>query len=348
MQNLLTLGGLAFAFCLPPYALAAVMPSWRWLFGCTLIVGGALGTVWIQDHLAHQSPDFKEGMGYAIGWGFFFLLTIGFAAGVLVGVVRLAAEAHDWSLGGAVTFNAIGFVVLLLGVLAPVAWDDWRRRPPSEACVNSTFDLTIAGAHLDVPSLRFLNVYLGRSVVRDVYYLSLDPSLRAFCSKTQNGKHPIRAGNLGFSLDSMHDIRKMSCAAAPRVSQTEVCAGLTTAYKSHYQLNVPIKAYVFAPDEVKTGEFGATASTYEESLNFRPRVAREQFFRSSQTSPEGKPLTFVCHEDSDGYYCRASYSWFSGAHLHYEFKSAKDTIIEKGLKVDAATRGFFSALLTQP
>ena len=345
MQNVFTMLGLAFALCLFPYAIAVVMPSWRWLAACTIIVGGALATVWIQEYLARQSPDFKEGIGYAIGFGFFFLLTAGFAGGVLVRAISLTAGALGWSFKSVLTTNIAGFFVLLIVLAAPVAGDEWRRRPLAEACVNSNFDVTIADAHLHMPALRFFNIYLGRTSARDAYYFSLDPSLRDFCSKTQNGKRPVRAVNLGFDLFSVHDIRKMTCNGGSPASQTALCTVLPTAHNGRYQLDIPVRAYVFAPNEVNAGEFGATPSTYEDSLTGRVRFAHPQFFRSDQKSPDDKPLTFVCEENSDGYYCRASYAWIAGAHLDYEFKSAKDAIIERGLKVDAATREFFSAFL---
>src|SRR4051812_24035684 len=71
-----------------PYALAAVMPNWRWLLVCALIVGGVFSYLWIDYWLATQRPGYSEGMG-ALGIAVFAAATMGFACGVCVRAVSL-------------------------------------------------------------------------------------------------------------------------------------------------------------------------------------------------------------------------------------------------------------------
>jgi hypothetical protein len=107
--------------CVLPYVLAVAMPSWRWLLGCSVIVGGSLAAIWIQDCAAHQSAQFKEGPGYAIGVALISFVSIGFAAGVLSRVLSLFARAYGWSFKSERIINFAGFLVLLAVCGAPFA-----------------------------------------------------------------------------------------------------------------------------------------------------------------------------------------------------------------------------------
>jgi len=42
-----------------PYAIAVLMPSWRWLLAVTLIIGGALAAIWIQDWVVRSDPGYR-------------------------------------------------------------------------------------------------------------------------------------------------------------------------------------------------------------------------------------------------------------------------------------------------
>ena len=54
-----------------PYAIAVIMPSWRWLLGCALLIGGLIAYVWIEHWLAMQRPGYNDGPGGASALPFF-------------------------------------------------------------------------------------------------------------------------------------------------------------------------------------------------------------------------------------------------------------------------------------
>jgi hypothetical protein len=70
--------------CLVSYAVAVVMPTWRWLLGMTLVVGLLLYADWSRHWIISSFPDSAEGPACGIGAVLLFVATIGFAAGAIV------------------------------------------------------------------------------------------------------------------------------------------------------------------------------------------------------------------------------------------------------------------------
>jgi hypothetical protein len=65
------------------YAIAVVMPTWRWLLALTLVAAVTLYAGWLRDWIALLLPN-AEGPGTAIGGALALVVTIGFSTGVLV------------------------------------------------------------------------------------------------------------------------------------------------------------------------------------------------------------------------------------------------------------------------
>jgi len=105
-----------------PYGLPAMMPSWRWLLACTIVVGGPLAAFWIQDYVARQSPDFTEGPGGGFGTALALFITIAFSAGLLVRIVSMIMSAHGCSRKSILTVKATGFILLVLAYSTPFAF----------------------------------------------------------------------------------------------------------------------------------------------------------------------------------------------------------------------------------
>jgi hypothetical protein len=341
----------AFGFFLPwivfPYILAVIMPSWRWLLGCTLLIGGLIAYVWIDNTLAMQRPGYKGGPGDALGIVMFGAVTAGFASGVLVRAVSLVASASGRP-KTAFGICVLGIAVPFLLLAAPTAWDAWQKRPAPATCIAAGFRIEIGGTPLDVPVARLFTIYRGPSSRADAYYLENVRSLRDLCGQTDNGARRVSATNFGIRFERLNwgpgpeNICKPPipawagalCAAAPPVGKGRID-----------QTDFPINAYVFSPDEVKLGEFLGSVSSYRDSLA-APRPGENKTFVTAEArTPDGNPLTFACRPQSDGSsWCTASYLWVKGAHLHYVFRSPPESIAERGTRVDAALRDFLAQL----
>ena len=346
MQRTIEAAQWVFALALLPYAIAVLMPTWRWLLGCAVLIGGPLAALWIQHWIVAATPGYKERVGDAIGLALFFGISIGFAAGVLVRAGTLTLSAIGWSGARVFALSVAGLAVTVGVVIAPEALREWRLRAPSQACAQSEFQFEVAGARLTLPVSPLFNVYLGRHSRADAYYLWSNEHIRGLCTRTANGARRVRATNIWLHVEHNHSVRQLTCERVPPGWRQVFCALLPSIRQGRMaDTDFPLAAHLFAPDEVAMGEFGSTRSTYEDSLTGRAILRRPIFVRSGELTPDGKPLTFACTESGRSYSCGAAYPWLQGAHLDYRFRAAPDAVVEKGLRVDRVTRAAFEALL---
>jgi len=70
--------------CFVSYAVAAVMPNWRWLLGMTLAVGVLLYAGWYRQWIELLLPHAWEGPGNGLGGALVLLITHSFFIGVVV------------------------------------------------------------------------------------------------------------------------------------------------------------------------------------------------------------------------------------------------------------------------
>ena len=95
-----------------PYALPAVMPTWRWWLGATLAGGGFLSALWIEDSIARSSDVLGALMGLVI--------TISFVTGVVVRAFTLAMSARGIRAGHCIVVTVAGFGVMVAVLVLPV------------------------------------------------------------------------------------------------------------------------------------------------------------------------------------------------------------------------------------
>jgi hypothetical protein len=101
---------------LVPYALPAMMPTWRWWLGAALAGGGLLSALWIEDTTARSRPDSNGGPGDVLGALMGLIITISFVTGVVVRAYTLMMSARGIrpAHGIAVTIAGFGFMVAIL------------------------------------------------------------------------------------------------------------------------------------------------------------------------------------------------------------------------------------------
>lgn len=327
-----------------PYAIPAMMPSWRWLLLVVIVLGGPLAAIWIQDTIVTSDPDYKGSPGDALGLVFFLPIAFGFFIGVGVRVFTLALAALSVPLRHIVTILIIGFTIVPAVFGIPSAWQDWKRRPPSEACTDAVFDITIAKSEFRIPVEGNFSFYLGKTVAKNAYYLSNNESLRAFCSLNTNGAKKTKATIVSFMgtnysrdagtlcKNSVADWAASYCLAKER-SRTEKPDSIVFPHRIH----------LFSPSESQPGDFGGSPSTYDDWLKAPAQTRGLTFFTSGNLTPDNKPLTFRCQESSQGYWwCHVSYLWRNGTHLHYAFSANSEDVIARGEQIDRETRSFVS------
>ena len=101
-----------------PYALPAIMPTWRWWLGATLAGGGLLSALWIEDSLARSRPD--GGSGDVLGTLMGLIITISFISGVVVRAFTLAMSARGIRAGHCIAVTIAGFGTMVAILVLPV------------------------------------------------------------------------------------------------------------------------------------------------------------------------------------------------------------------------------------
>jgi hypothetical protein len=325
-----------------PYAIAVLMPSWRWLLGVALVTGSVLSAVWFQDWLFPSN--------FAIGLLAGHIITAAFAAGVAIRALTLLLANRGLSFRYVVLICVAGFAIVPILLLQPVARHEWNMQPPSEACSGATFRVKVANAEFAIPVSPIFTIYRANpgTAHDDANYLSSSADLRTFCGLSKNGKQPVQATNISLRFRGYDIYVPAICAGpVPDIARTYCATDKSARPANIDSLDFPLQIYVFAPDEVTLGHFGGSRSTYEDSLNARPRANGPVFIMAETLAPDEHPLTFECSENGDGYWCKASYAWNDGAFLQYEFRSGRLDVAARGGRVDAEARKFLSGLRTQ-
>jgi hypothetical protein len=325
-----------------PYAIAAFTPTWRWLLGVTLAIGGVLSAVWIVNWL-YPSNSATSPLATHI-------VTAAFAVGVAVRALTLALAQNGLALRYVVLICAGGFAVVTAILLQPVAWHEWDMRAPSEACSSATFRVKVANAEFAIPISPVFTIYRANpgTAHDDADYLASNAGLRTFCGLSENGKQPVKATNIALRFAGYDMYTPTICAGPVPDAAKSYCAAARSARPASIDsLDFPRQIYLFSADEVTLGHFGGSRSTYEESRNAKPRPNGPVFVRSETLAPDRHPLTFECAENGDGYWCKTAYAWSDGAVLQYEFRSGRLDVAARGGRVDAEARKFVAGLRTQ-
>jgi hypothetical protein len=81
---MLDIGTIFLGAYLLSYAVAVMMPTWRWLLALTIVAGVVTYTGWLRDWIALLLPDANEGPGGLLGSALAHGMIIAFLTGVAV------------------------------------------------------------------------------------------------------------------------------------------------------------------------------------------------------------------------------------------------------------------------
>lgn len=326
-----------------PYAIPLITPTWRWLLGVALVIGGALCAIWARHWIVTASPEYKGGAGDALGLAFFAVVSTSFIVGVSVRAFTMLLAARRLPLRHVFTIGVVGFAFVPAAFVVPSAWQAWKMRAPSDACANALFDIVIAKAALRIPAAPVFSVYTNKNVSRDAYYFWFNPRMRSFCSLTANGREAVKATHISISLQHA-DLRDKCGNVTLNWTKTYCVAFAPGKRIGIDDIDFAIRADIFAANEVIMGEFSGSLSTYEESLSAAAKPDKRVFFTTEKYSPDGKPLTLTCDQIPSGYWCKVAYPWRDGVHLTYTFRSKREDVLARSARIDTNIREFINGL----
>lgn len=330
---------------LAPYAVAVVMPSWRWLLVYAVVVGGLL-TAWFDRIATAPTHTGLE----VIGLLYIVPIAVSTAAGTLIRTATLIMAARGRS--GAVAVSVLGLIIPM-GILGAIAvWANWESRPPSDACLKATFHVELAGGHLGIPAAPIISIFLGPHPTRHEYNFAIPPQLRDFCALTEIGKHSIRANKISIRPGLAPHMTAMTAPAfcvSPAAWARELCAEIDLARRSlTYESALPYEVLVYSSDADNAAGGGGSASTYGNSPLTPTPPSGGVFVTTDSRTPDGNLLTFACRNGSDRkHLCTTSYPWREGMFLAYEIRTDEVNLGEKGKRVDAALQIFLEQLIVK-
>lgn len=183
-------------FALLFYAIPTLIPSWRWFAFFAVVVGLPLAFIWGWHFHEAAQPGYKEGPFGFIGIGLFAIITSGLSAGTIARAITLALDHKRSSLRRNFWIHTIGGILLVGAPTVWSGWEDWKRRPPTEACLKTTFDVRLGALKLNVPASPFFSLYTRPHSLTDAYHLSIPQSLRDLCIATGEGNRPLTVSHI--------------------------------------------------------------------------------------------------------------------------------------------------------
>jgi hypothetical protein len=104
-------------FSLLPYLLPLPMPTWRWLTGTTIVVGGLLSALWIHDGMIRSDPGHHGGAAHVFGVLIASLITAGFASGVATRAITLSLQARGVRAVYSVAVSIAGLPITIAAIV---------------------------------------------------------------------------------------------------------------------------------------------------------------------------------------------------------------------------------------
>jgi hypothetical protein len=104
-------------FSLLPYLLPLPMPTWRWLTGTTVVVGGLLSALWVQDWTTRSGGYHHAGPADAFGVLIAYLITAGFVSGVATRAITLFLQARGVRVFYSVAVSIAGLPITIAAIV---------------------------------------------------------------------------------------------------------------------------------------------------------------------------------------------------------------------------------------
>jgi len=365
------------------FAFAVVMPGWRSLVGFALVMGGLIGS-----GLAYlSSPDIRCSGSFDLsgpcgGWlelaiaqGIFFFSGLGLLAGGVTRTVSLILRELGKSRSARIAVTVVGFLVIPCFVVGSRSLREWSMRPPSEACLGSTFRIEVAGATYDLPAAPLFTVFtsLDSAIDRDsaIYYFGTNSRLRAFCSLSLEAIEPVHATRLTMRIYRMERSGDHRVEAFCRTRSSRWVRDLCRKETGSEALIYPAEVIIYSPDELDDNYYGYRTK-FDPSRGSHGQFLEEQAKAKSDGRPleherigvferysngywvahsrswmtnAGDPFTLHCSEHTPATLsCRAAYGLQGGARLTYQFHAAASDLEATARVVDRNLLAMISEL----
>lgn len=324
-----------------PFFVIAVFLSARWLALYAVVASAGLAWAW-WDHLSHGGGN---GLAAAFAGIILLFATAALIAGVLVRISVQASRARGVSWRLAYLPVPAVLALLLASPWLAHSYGEFKRRPPSDACLAATHQLELGGVVLRVPTAPVFTVF-RTDERREIYNLGINARTRAFCDLAA-ARTPmrIRLLHLEFTRTLPSENRPWPAPVCGAVRERDwlhrFCRGRVKEAKAQY----PTEITFVASAERKYGGVSADlralldrADPVEEPSP--ERIADAEAFRLS--AADGAPIAVRCRHYGDVLAsCLAAYDPVSGLSATFQFTAGRTKIPAKAKAMQAKVREIF-------
>lgn len=225
---------------------------------------------------------------------------------------------------------------------ATIKLREWEMRPPSPACMASTFPAMISGATFHLPPAPVITIRAGKQS----HHFQFNNAVRALCSQFRDAGAPIRAENLNF--DFSIPVRATFCGAAKSRWGRSLCDPRSAD-------NFPDIANIYSPLEYDNQRI-LDSHTYADFVAEQKKAKSEghplepqqvgSFNRYANgywvgrteawKNDAGEPYTLKCEESAQpgALSCTASYRLKIGPQVTYHFSAPVKKLEAAARRID--------------
>jgi hypothetical protein len=321
------------------------MPGWRSLSSLTVI----FGTILIWQFIS-VSNDSGNGFAVALSLGFVSCAGGGLISGVVTRTIFILFSKSKKNPVVVITIGIVGFVLLPSLIFALNKWQQWQRRPPSEACLTSKHPVNIGGTVYYLPSAPN---FIIRTNMDSIHLFQFNQGIRTVCELSNDSSEPIHVINL--SIDMMAKYKNHPYCQTPKRHRSHWEQNLCSSDSKPTEVNYPQQADISSPTEFNHRRMLASYSytNFIEELerakaNKRPLefqqvgifnhytngywVARDGLWKNT----DGEPFTLNCYESEPAgtLGCSTSYLLKAGSQVTYQFRASNTDLEIVAKKVD--------------
>lgn len=292
----------------------------------------------------------EDSIGVIFALGFLYVLGSGLFSGFITHILFFFIARNKPKKNIKIVVGFFGFILLPILYTMYIAWNQWERRIPTEACMQNKQPITINGLVLYLPPARQFTI---RTNTDTLLLLQFNKHIRKFCDLSKSKTLHI----INLSIKMPYDIESF-CRDETRLWGNSLCSSEKTKQNKFY----PVKAYIFSTQEFDYQRMLATYfySDIANKIEKAKEVKKIGIFNrydnrywvvndESWKNEEGEPFYLKCYDTKPGsLYCSTSYTLKTGVGVSYDFRTSLKDLEAVSKLVDNNFRQIVTELTTSP
>jgi hypothetical protein len=292
----------------------------------------------------------EDSIGVIFVLGFLYVLGSGLISGFITHILFFFIVNNKPSKNKKIAIGFFGFILLPTLYTMYIAWNQWERRIPTEACMKNKQPITINGSVYYLPPAKQFTI---RTNTDTLLFLQFNKHIRKFCDLSKSKTLHV----INLSIKMPYDIESF-CRDEARLWGNSLCSTEKTKQNKFY----PVKAYIFSTQEfdyrrmLAIGFYSDIAKELENAKDVKKIGVFNRYNNrywvindESWKNEEGEPFYLNCYDTKPGsLYCRTSYILKTGVGVSYDFRTSLKDLKAVSKLVDNNFRQIVIELTTSP